>query len=30
MRPPACDALLSREAIALWIDLVTEQGMDPL
>jgi hypothetical protein len=26
----ACDALLSREAIALWIDLVTEQGMDPL
>jgi hypothetical protein len=26
----ACDALLSREAIALWIDLVTEKGMDPL
>jgi hypothetical protein len=26
----ACDALLSRAAIALWIDQATEQGMDPL
>ena len=26
----ACDALLSREAIALWIKRAVEQGMDPL
>ncbi len=26
----ACDALLDREAIALWLERATELGMDPL